>query len=142
MAVAALALVVGCAPPVQQQAPTPDAAARQLCAEVMANLPSHVLDQPRRDSEPADLTAAWGDPPISLRCGVDKPPGLTPASECFEVNRVGWYAEEGVGGMVFTTIGRPVYVEVGVPTAYAPEGTALVDVAAAVAKVPVDQPCV
>lgn len=108
----------------------------------MAALPDTVLEQSRRDTDAPELTAAWGDPPISLRCGVDKPKGLGPASECFEVNRVGWFAEEGIGGMVFTTIGRPVYIEVGVPSEYAPEAQALVDVAAAVSKVPVEQPCV
>jgi len=135
--------LVACTPgPVSQQAPGVDAEERQWCEQVMAALPQTVLDQQRRASEPADLTAAWGEPPISLRCGVDKPPRLGPGSECFEVNRAGWFAEEGNGGMVFTTIGRPVYVEVGVPTRYAPEANALVDLAAAVALLPVEQPCV
>ena len=71
-----------------------------------------------------------------------KPPGLGPESECFEVNGVGWFAEEAQGGYLFTTIGRPAYVQVGVPTDYAPEANALVDIADAVTKLPVDQPCV
>ena len=109
----------------------------------MATLPETVLDQPRRTVEPGVLSAAWGDPTITLRCGVEKPPGLGDASECFEVNGVGWFAEEAEGGFLFTTIGRPAYVQLGVPTEYAPEANALVDVAEAVRRrSPVDRPCV
>ena len=48
------------------------------------------------------------------RCGagVQQPPGLSHGSECFEVNGVGWFAEEAEGGYLFTTIGRPAFVEV------------------------------
>ena len=73
---------------------------------------------------------------------MEKPPGLGDASECFEVNGVGWFAEEAEGGYLFTTIGRSAYVQLGVPTEYAPEANALVDVAEAVKKTPELQPCV
>lgn len=122
--------------------PSPSAGVRQQCAAVMADLPETVLDQPRRTVEPGALSAAWGDPTITLKCGVDKPPGLGDASECFEVNGVGWFAEQAEGGYLFTTIGRSAYVQVGVPTRYAPEATALVDVAEAVQKIPLERPCV
>jgi hypothetical protein len=122
--------------------PSPTAGVRQQCAAVMADLPETVLDQPRRTVEPGALSAAWGDPTITLKCGVDKPPGLGDASACFEVNGVGWYAEQAEGGYLFTTIGRSAYVQMGVPTRYAPEATALVDVAEAVKKVPLERPCV
>ena len=122
--------------------PTPSPAVRQQCAAVMADLPATVLDQPRRTVEPGTLSAAWGDPTITLKCGVEKPPGLGDASECFEVNGVGWFAEEAEGGYLFTTIGRSAYVQVGVPTEYAPEANALVDVAEAVKKTTEIQPCV
>jgi hypothetical protein len=133
---------VGCARTVTMTDPDPTAAVRERCASVMAALPQTVLDQPRRTVEPGLLSAAWGDPTITLRCGVAKPPGLGAASECFEVNGIGWFAEQADGGYLFTTIDRPVYVQVGVPTSYAPEATALVDVAAAVGTIPVQQPCV
>ena len=121
--------------------PTPSAAVRAECAALMSALPETVLDQRRRTVEPGELSAAWGNPTITLKCGVDKPPGLGAESQCYEVNGVGWFAEEAEGGYLFTTIGRPVYVEVGVPTKYAPEANALVDVADAVKKIPVKQPC-
>ena len=135
-----VAMATGCSRTVSMADPTPSAAVREQCAAVMAALPQTVLDQPRRTVEPGQLSAAWGDPTITLKCGVDKPPGLGAESECFEVDGVGWFAEEAQGGYLFTTIGRPVYVQVGVPTAYAPEANALVDVAEAVKHVPLDQP--
>ena len=98
----------------------------------MSNLPGTVLDGKRRKVTPGRLVAVWGNPPISLRCGVDKPPGLTAASDCLEVNGVGWYAEQAATGHLFTTIGRTAYIEVGVPSHYRPEANALVDLAAVV----------
>ena len=139
---AGVLLAGGCSRTVAMTDPTPSPSVAEQCAAVMAALPDTVLDQPRRTVEPGRLSAAWGDPTITLRCGVAEPPGLGPESECFEVNGVGWFAEEAQGGYLFTTIGRPAYVQVGVPTEYAPEANALVDVAEAVQKLPVDQPCV
>lgn len=107
----------------------------------MAALPDTVLDQKRRRVA-TENGAAWGRPAIILRCGVTKPVALTPASECLEVNGVGWFSESASGGAFFTTIGRPAYVELTVPRDYAPEVNALVDVAAAVtASDPVTTPC-
>jgi hypothetical protein len=131
-----------CSRTVTMTDPTPSASVRQQCAAVLAGLPETVLDQPRRTVEPGVLSAAWGDPTITLKCGVEKPPGLGDASECFEVNGVGWFAEQAEGGYLFTTIGRSAYVQVGVPPDYAPEATALVDVAEAVGKIPLERPCV
>lgn len=140
--VLAALMLAGCSRTVTMTDPTPSPKVAAQCAEVMAALPDTVLDQQRRTVEPGQLSAAWGDPTITLKCGVDKPPGLGAASECFEVNGVGWFAEEAEGGYLFTSIGRPVYVQVGVPTRYAPEANALVDVAEAVKRIPVEQPCV
>ncbi len=108
----------------------------------MADLPSSVLAENRRTVQPGAFSAAWGRPPIVLRCGVDKPAALQPSSQCFEVNGVGWLAEEADGGYLFTTIGRAAYVELAVPTEYAPEASALTAVAATItAHDPVVQPC-
>lgn len=136
-------LLVGCSRAVRVADPSPGPIGVSVCGSVMAALPAQVLDQDRRTVEPGLLTAAWGKPVITLRCGVGKPAGLNDASQCFEVNGVGWFAEPAERGTVFTTIGRRTYVEVGVPTAYAPEADALVDLAAAVGgHDPLDRPCV
>ena len=122
--------------------PSPDEAGRAVCGQLVAALPDSVLEATRRPAEPGVLTAAWGDPPITLRCGVPAPPGLVPTSECLEVDGVGWFSEEADGGRLYTTIGRQVFVEVGVPSDYAPEVSVLVDLAAAVsAQNPVVTPC-
>ena len=138
----ALLVAAGCAGPVALEEPQPDAAARDRCTALLAALPEQVLQATRRPTEPGVLTAAWGDPPITLRCGVAAPPGLTPSSECLEVDGVGWFSEEAEGGVLFTTVGRAVFVEVGVPEQYAPPVNPLVDLADAVAaQDPVVQPC-
>ena len=142
MAAASLLLLTGCSGAVELPDPTPDAAARAVCDGLLGSLPATVLNGTRRPTKPGGLTAAWGDPPITLSCGVPVPPGLTAASECLEVQGVGWFAEEVEGGMLYTTIGRRAFVELGVPEHYAPEAGALVDVAAAVsARDPLQQPC-
>ena len=140
--VVALVLVLAGCGKVAVDEPTPGPEVAQVCGEVMGSLPAEVLDQGRRTVEPGVLSAAWGKPAIVLRCGVPAPPGLARDSECLEVNGVGWFAEEAQGGMIFTTIGRPAYVEVSVPTSYAPESGALADLSAAVAAHdPVTTPC-
>ncbi|CAA9333188.1 MAG: hypothetical protein AVDCRST_MAG61-3018 [uncultured Friedmanniella sp.] len=134
--------LVGCVGPVQVAEPDPEPAARAVCDQVLAALPEQVLESTRRPTEPGVLSRAWGDPPITLTCGVPAPPGLTASSECLEVNGVGWFAEPAEGGTLFTTIGRAVFVEVGVPQDYEPQVDVLVDLAAAVGTHnPVEQPC-
>ncbi len=132
----------GCQRSVTISDPEPGAPAASICTSLMAALPQRVLEQERRIVEPGVFTAAWGDPTITLRCGGDKPPTLNAGSACFEVNAVGWFAEEGQGGYLFTTVGRATYVEVGVPSVYAPEANALVDLADAIKNsVPLRKPC-
>lgn len=141
--VAALTLATSaCSGTVELDEPPVSDQTADVCAALMADLPATVLDQDRRRVRPGTRSAAWGDPAITLRCGVAKPPTLNPSSQCFAVNDVDWYAEQGQGGFLFTTIGRPVFIEVTVPSDYAPEANALVDVAQTVdAHVPQTQRC-
>jgi hypothetical protein len=134
--------VTACSGAVSVPDPAPEPQSERVCTALMADLPVTVLDGKRRRVEPGERSAAWGDPAITLRCGVEKPPKLTAASPCYEVNGVGWFAEQASGGYLFTTIGRTAYVEVGVPSEYAPEANALVDLAATVsAHDPLIKPC-
>ena len=142
LAAALLLVLSGCAGAVRVDEPRPDPVDRATCEAVLAALPDQVLESTTRPTEPGALSRAWGDPAIVLRCGVPVPPGLTATSECVEVNGVGWFREPAEGGTLFTTIGRAVFVEVGVPSDYAPEVDVLVDLAAAVeAHDPLEQPC-
>ena len=120
-----------CAGPVGITEPDVDEPTRQLCQRIVDDLPATVLQAPRRDTV-GTISAAWGTPPITFTCGVQQPAAMATDTRCFEVDRVGWFAEEGEGGWLFTTIGREVRIQVGVPTAYAPEADALVDLAQAI----------
>ena len=138
----AAALLTGCAGSVAVPDPAPTGGSEAICTAVMAGLPPQVEGQDRREVEPGRFSAAWGSPAITLRCGVDKPPTLERDSQCFEVNGVGWFVEQATTGYLFTTIGRTAFVEVAVPSDYAPEANILVDVAATVsAHDPVITPC-
>lgn len=98
-------------------------------------LPDTVLGAGRRPTgDPA--TAAWGEPPITLRCGVARPQALTPTASLVDVDGVTWLPVAGEGGTAFVAVDwpskdDPVYVEVIVPDDYAPEAAALVDLAPA-----------
>lgn len=140
---AAVALLAGCTPaPVEVAAPSPDPATAEICAKVLAELPNTVTELPQRQTT-SEWTRAWGDPPVALACGVPRPAAMQQDSQCFEVNGVGWFAEEAAGGYVFTTLGRPAYVQVNVPAQYSPEANVLTVFGAAInAHDPVEQPCV
>jgi len=135
--------LAGCGGAVRVDPPRPAEPAAAACRALVADLPPEVLGAGSRPVEPdGALAAAWGDPPILLRCGVPKPADLTRSSPCIEINGVGWFAEKASRGYVFTTVGRAAYAEVSVPSEYAPPSNALVDLAAAVRRsVPQRVPC-
>lgn len=111
--------------------PSPPVAA--VCAALQKALPDTLAGQPRRDTTPtSSLTAAWGDPPIVLRCGGPAPPGLTPTSQVTNVNGVDWFPEPLTAGYRFTTTGRTAYVELVVPTRYAAQAGGLTQIAPAI----------
>jgi hypothetical protein len=138
-------LLTGCSGPAQVAAPSPTGSTAAICRRLLSAAPDSVDDQSRREVRPASpYTTAWGDPPITLACGVTKPKALNAASECFEVNGVGWYVEDRPGDHRFTTIGRKAYVQVTVPDDYGPQpGNALIDLARPVGdQIPLVTPCV
>ncbi|MGV1035793.1 MAG: DUF3515 domain-containing protein [Candidatus Nanopelagicales bacterium] len=133
---AALTLVLAaCSRPVTVPAPSPTATQlTAVCAALASQLPSEVDGSKERITDPqTTTTAAWGSPPITLRCGVPRPAGLTRTSELITINGVDWYPEQLSAGYRFTTTGRVANVEVSVPDTHKPETNALVDLAAAVA---------
>ncbi len=105
----------------------PVAGTVQACAALLDVLPATVLDAEQREVEPADVpAAAWGSPPIVLRCGVPSP---QPGEVLVEVNGVAWLPTPGEGGSFLTTTDRVANVEVAVPEAYDPPANAVVDLA-------------
>ncbi len=131
--------MAACAGDIPVTPPTPSPAASAACAALAAELPAQVAGRKRVATSPlSDLTAAWGDPVITLRCGVGRPPQLGPTSELVTVGAPGvdepvdWFPIELTEGYRFITTGRVASVEIDVPAAYAPEAGQLVDLAEAI----------
>ncbi|MFH5823938.1 DUF3515 family protein [Georgenia sp. AZ-5] len=148
---AGAALLAGCATPVTLSAG--EAAPGPTCARIIQATPDELGGLERR-STTAQATTAWGDPPVSVRCGVT-PPGPT-TDRCLSVDQgdgttVDWIqleggeeTETGQGSWSFVTYGREPAIEVvvpveqvtGQPTAF------LVDLGSAVQLSPAERTCV
>ena len=130
MAAAVLAGLAGCSGGLRVPAPATSGTASAQCRALQARLPQTLLGRKRRSSTPASAdTAAWGDPAITLRCGVAEPGPLNPASADYDpkslstvtiaVDGVCWLTQStSGGGFRFTTVKQQTYVEVNVPGAY------------------------
>jgi Protein of unknown function (DUF3515) len=113
--------------------PTAAPAVQDVCRRLVQALPSKVDDLPRRRVAPADgTTAAWGNPPVVLRCGVGKPAGLTMTSMLAGVNGLYWFIEEHPDVRIWTTNGLRANVEMRIPIRHDPPQGPMVDVAAAI----------
>jgi hypothetical protein len=125
-------LLAACSPPVEVAAPdspAPDVAA--ACATFTAALPAELATVgERRDVTPeSDLTAAYGDPPVGVRCGVPEPAALVPTSSLVTVDGIDWLPEELTDGWRLTSIGRTADVEITVPTEQGPAPSVAADLA-------------
>ena len=137
MATAALLLGACGFGAVDVPASSPQPGTQGICATLVADLPDVVDDAVRRDlAGQTPGAAVWGQPPIILRCGVAPPAGIDPTQAVLEVAGVGWSAVPGDGGTFFYALDRAAIVEVAIPDDYAPEAQVLVDLADAVAQVP------
>ncbi|MFD0369320.1 MULTISPECIES: DUF3515 domain-containing protein [unclassified Streptomyces] len=117
--------------------PSPPAAEAALCRALAKELPGTVAGLERTGTEPeSELTAAWGDAAIVLRCGVPRPEKMNdPQAQGVEADGVGWLVEQREGdGPRFTTTYRRTYVEVSLDERYAHDMGPLVDLAAPVKK--------
>ncbi|GAB2695611.1 DUF3515 family protein [Thalassiella azotivora] len=117
-ALLATAALAGCGTTVVVEAAP--SATDPACAQVLAALTgADELAGRERHEVSAQAAAAWGDPPVVMRCGVE-PPG--PSTDgCVEAGGVDWVSrvDEATGGAVYTTYGRVPAVEVRVPEATA-----------------------
>jgi hypothetical protein len=115
---------------VQMAAPKLDARTGQVCLAVTSQLPAKVRDLPaRKVSAGPEQNAAWGEPPITVACGVTQPTmceridgghtGCVPLdATMFAMNGVCWWGDDGPAADVFTTMDREVAVRVTVPGSY------------------------
>lgn len=131
-----LTSLVACGPAkVAVPLPTPDAATSTLCNQLIDGLPNQVVSQDQRQvADDKKLTAAWGNPAITLRCGVGRPSGFTPESSIIAINGVDWFAEQLTAGWRFTSTNTNMYIEVNVPGKYSPEANVLTDLSTALLK--------
>jgi uncharacterized protein DUF3515 len=92
-------------------------AADAACPTLMKALPLTLLDEPsRRVKSDSPFAYAWGDPPVVLVCGVDRPAGWVAGASAIQINGVQWYVDtDDPGTTVWTAVDRPVYLEVRVP---------------------------
>ena len=128
----------------------PPAAERRACEELVEALPQAIGDQARDEVTGNPLGAAWGDPAIVLRCGVDSPADFTPISTCQEINGVLWFVPEGQvtdqsADVVATSMGTLPRVDVSIPAELRPPQGILTDLSDALraqGRVPdPDEPC-
>lgn len=137
-------LLGACSSPVT--VPAAEGGGSPECAEVDALLPDELAGAGRRQTTGGAGTAAWGDPAILLRCGVD--PVVVSTQPCVGVpgdgDEVDWVvlASDETGAIV-RTFGREPAVEVEVPGSYGPAPVSVLpDLSEAVSVVPATAVCV
>lgn len=124
-------LVASCSRSVAVAPPSPEASVATACADFIAALPESLETVgERRDVEPSSaLTAAYGDPPVAIRCGVPIPDALIPTSQLVTVDGIDWLPEELTEGWLMTTVDREANVEITVPDAQGPAPSVAADLA-------------
>jgi uncharacterized protein DUF3515 len=117
------------AAPVPVAAPKLAPRAAEVCLAVTSQLPSAIRTLPaRKVTAGPEQNAAYGEPPITVQCGVPQPAmceTLAGGSGCVRLdtellimNDVCWYAAPGAQANVFTTMDREIAVRVTVPATY------------------------
>ena len=101
--------------PVEVPPVTPEADAS--CPAVMSALPLDLQGEPSRQVQSdSPFAYAWGEPPVVLICGVERPAGFTAGVSAIQINGVQWYVDiSDPDTTVWTTVDRPVYVQVSLP---------------------------
>ncbi|QSB13588.1 DUF3515 domain-containing protein [Natronosporangium hydrolyticum] len=89
-----------------------------VCRALLSQLPQELEGLPQRlVTEGPEQNAAYGEPPITVACGVE-PVEIDPTDMVFPQDGVCWHAEEFPEQSVWTTLDREVPVQVHVPAAY------------------------
>ena len=111
---------------VQMSPPETDGTTTEVCSAFVDELPDTLMDAERAEIRPeSEIMAAWGDPPISLRCGVPRPDSLQPDSLLEEVNGVAWLPQPEDEPTMFTAVGHEAYIELQVPSGHGAPAPAL-----------------
>ena len=128
-AVACLAACSG--GPVEIDSPDLGGREAQACQAFLDDLPATVGGEAPAESS-GKYGAAFGDPPIVVVCGVDRPDHLM--TNCTSVDGVDWYVEEGDDLIEATTVGRTPNVKIEVPAEYDMSATTQIDLAQPIKK--------
>lgn len=104
-------------PPLAVEVPAVTPAAEEHCPAVMGTLPLELAGEQSRPVESdSPFAYAWGEPPVVLVCGVDRPAGWVVSAAAIQINGVQWYVDTSDRDTtVWTTVDRPVYVEIRLP---------------------------
>lgn len=104
--------------PVTVSAPELTGGAILTCRAFVAALPDDIRKLPRRPvSDGVEQNAAYGDPAITVSCGVP-PVTVPPTATVYSLSGVCWYAQKQPAGSTWTTVDRTVPVSVSVPGKY------------------------
>jgi Protein of unknown function (DUF3515) len=124
IAVAVTLGLVNRANPVVDSGPLPVATVGQpgadsaACMTLMPRLPAELAGSKTRAIEGGgDGIAAWGDPAVILRCGLETPEELTCSSALTQVDGVSWLqlAGDGLPETTYIAADRSVRIAVTVP---------------------------
>jgi len=104
--------------PVTMAAPPLTPRAETLCRALLSKVPAELRDRAQRPvTAGPEQNAAYGDPAITLACGIPAPE-IPPTDLVNLFDRVCWHSAETAEATVLTTVDREVTVQVTVPRAY------------------------
>ncbi|TWJ14804.1 uncharacterized protein DUF3515 [Stackebrandtia albiflava] len=112
----------------------------EVCRALVTEVPAEVLEQPQRPvtggDGAAEVGAAWGDPAVTMVCGVE-PVEVAVDAQVYRLGETCWSVAESKDASVWTTVDRRQPVEVTVPAGLDSPGQAVQALSKAVAaKVP------
>ncbi|BCB82152.1 hypothetical protein GCM10022251_45950 [Phytohabitans flavus] len=104
--------------PVAMPAPELSTRAATVCRALLSRLPASIRDLHQRPvTEGPEQNAAYGDPAITVSCGVTMP-AIPPTDLVYPLSRVCWHSADRQGATEWTTVDREVPVRVTVPKQY------------------------
>jgi hypothetical protein len=128
-------------PPLAVDVPPVTAEADAACPALMSALPLELAGEKSRPvTSSSPFAYAWGDPPVVLICGVDRPAGFVATSGLIQIDAVQWYVDDSdPDTVVWTAVDRSVYVQLSIPSSLdSASATELSDIIAKV--LPAQQP--
>ncbi len=119
--------------PVPVKNPPNSALSARLCSDLTGALPRRLAELDARivDGDKR-LTAAWGDPPVTLRCGIIATP--SPLGQLVTLDGIDWTTVIGKSTVTWLTVGRRATVEVTVPRRYDAQGPMLAQLSPAISR--------